>query len=72
MRLQYRSRPERDTTCQDKGKFGKLGGEKSCIVVHGSARSSKCEAHGPSATAIYHLIIIIVNVRMLAIYNYYA
>ena len=25
--LQYRSRPGRDTTCQGKGKFGKLGGE---------------------------------------------
>ena len=49
--LQYRSRPGRDTACQGKGKFGKLGGEKSCIVVYGSARSSKCEAHGPSATA---------------------
>ena len=49
--LQYRSRPGRDTTCQGKGKFGKLGGEKSCIVVYGSARSSECEAHGPSATA---------------------
>ena len=44
-------RPGRDTTCQGKGKFGKLGGEKSCIVVYGSARSSECEAHGPSATA---------------------
>ena len=40
-----------DTTCQGKGKFGMLGGEKSCIVVYGSARSSECEAHGPSATA---------------------
>ena len=49
--LQYRSRPGRDTTCQGKDKFGKLGGEKSCIVVYGSARSSECEAHGPSATA---------------------
>ena len=49
--LQYRSRPGRDTTCQGKGKFGRLGGEKSCIVVYGSARSSECEAHGPSATA---------------------
>ena len=49
--LQYRSRPGRDTTCQGKGKFDKLGGEKSCIVVYGSARSSGCEAHGPSATA---------------------
>ena len=49
--LQHRSRPGRDTTCQGKGKFGKLGGEKSCIVVYGSARSSECEAHGPSATA---------------------
>ena len=28
--LQYRSRPGRDTACQGKGK---LGGEKSCIVV---------------------------------------
>ena len=46
--VQYRSRPGRDTTCQGKGK---LGGEKSCIVVYGSARSSECEAHGPSATA---------------------
>ena len=27
------------------------GIEKSCIVVYGSARSSECEAHGPSATA---------------------
>ena len=34
-----------------KGKFGKLGGGKSCSVVYGSARSSECEAHGPSATA---------------------
>ena len=49
--LQYRSRPGRDTACQGKGKFGKLGGEKSCIVVYGSAQSSECEAHGPSATA---------------------
>ena len=49
--LQYRSRPARDTTCQGKGKFGKLGGEKSCIVVYGSARSSECEAHNPRATA---------------------
>ena len=56
--LQYRSRPVRDTACQGKGKFGKLGGEKSCIVVYGSARSSECEAHGPSTTATYHLSII--------------
>ena len=27
--LQYRSRPGRDTTYQGKGRFGKLGGEKS-------------------------------------------
>ena len=53
--LQYRSRPGRDTTCQTKGKFGKLGGETSCIVVYGSARSSECEPHGPSTTAGYHL-----------------
>ena len=46
--LQYRSRPGRDTTCQDKGK---LGGEKSCILVYGSTRSSECEAHDPSAMA---------------------
>ena len=45
------SRPGRDTACQGKGKFGKLGGEKSCIVVYGSARSFECEAHGPSAMA---------------------
>ena len=60
--LQHRSRPGRDTACQGKGKFAKLGGdkscivgklegEKSCIVVYGSARSSVCEAHGASATA---------------------
>ena len=49
--LKHRIRPGRDTACQGKGKFGKLEGEKSCIVVYGSARSSKCEAHGPSATA---------------------
>ena len=42
--LQYRSRPGRDTACQGKGKFGKLGGEKSCIVVYGSARSFECDA----------------------------
>ena len=47
--LQHRSRPGRD--CQGKGKVGKLGGEKSCSVVYGSARSSGCEAHGPSTTA---------------------
>ena len=49
--LHYQSRRGRDITCQGKGKFGKLGGEKSCIVVYGSAQSSACEAHGPSATA---------------------
>ena len=49
--LQDRSRPGRDTARQGKGKFGKLGGEKSCIVVYGSAQSSECEAHGPSTTA---------------------
>ena len=49
--LLHRSQPGRDTACQGKGKFGKLGGAKSCIVVYGSARSSECEAHGPSATA---------------------
>ena len=49
--LQHRSRPGRDTACQGKGKFGKLGGAKSCSVVYGSARSSECEAQGPSATA---------------------
>ena len=49
--LQHRSRPGRDTACQGKGKFGKLGGEKSCIVVYGSARTSECEVHGSSATA---------------------
>ena len=31
--LQHRSRRGRDTVCQGKGKFGKLGGAKSCIVV---------------------------------------
>ena len=56
--LQHRSRPGRDTTCQGKSKFGKLGGEKSCIVVYGSARSSECEAHGPSATATIWVLII--------------
>ena len=49
--LQYRSRPGRDTACQGKDKFGKLEGEKSCVVVYGSTRPSKCEAHGLSATA---------------------
>ena len=44
------SKPTREGH-HSKGKFGKLGGEKSCIVVYGSARSSECEAHGPSATA---------------------
>ena len=46
--LHHRSLPGRDTACQGKGKFGKLEGEKSCIVVYGSARSSECEAHGSS------------------------
>ena len=36
---------------QGYSKFGKLGGEKSCSVVYGSARSSECEVHGPSAMA---------------------
>ena len=49
--LQHRSRPGRETVCQGKGKLGKLGGGKPCNVVYGSARSSWCEAHGPSATA---------------------
>ena len=49
--LQYRSRPGRDTVCKGKGKFGKLGGGKLCSVVYGSARSSGCKAHGPSASA---------------------
>ena len=35
--LQHRSRPWGNTVCQGKGKFGKLGGDKSCIVVYGSA-----------------------------------
>ena len=47
--LQYRSRPGRDTACQGKGKFGKLVGEKSRIVVYGSAQSSECEAHAAQA-----------------------
>ena len=33
------------------GKFSKLGGEKSCSVVYGSARSSECEARGPGPSA---------------------
>ena len=49
--LQHRSRPGRDTACQGKGKFGKLGGAKSCIIVYGSSQSSECEVHGSSATA---------------------
>ena len=49
--LQHRSQTGRDTACQGKVKFGKLEGEKSCIVVYGPARSFECEAHGPSATA---------------------
>ena len=44
--LQHRSRPGTDTVCQGKGKFGKLGGEKSCILVYGSARSFQYEIHG--------------------------
>ena len=36
-----------------------MGGEKSCIVVYGSAQFFECEVHGPSATAIYHLSIIL-------------
>ena len=38
---------------------GKLGGKKSCIVVYGSARSSECKAHDPSA---YHLSIIYIAI----------
>ena len=49
--LKHRSQPGRDTACQGKGKFGKLGGVKSCTVVYGSAQSSKCEVHGSSAMA---------------------
>ena len=45
------SKPTREDHMQGKDKFGKLEGEKSCIVVYGSARSSECEAHGPSTTA---------------------
>ena len=30
--LQYRSRPGRDTTCQGKGKFGKLGGRSHALL----------------------------------------
>ena len=48
--LQYRCQLGRDTKCQGKGKFGKLGREKSCIFVYGSVRSSECEVHGQSAT----------------------
>ena len=43
--LQHRSQPGRDAACQGKGKFGKLGGAKSCIVVNGSARSYECEGY---------------------------
>ena len=49
--LNFLSRPGRDTVCQGKGKFGKLGGGKSCSVVYGSAWSSGCDTHGPNATA---------------------
>ena len=49
--LQYRSRPGRYSVRPGKGSFGKLEGEKSCSVVYGSARSSGCEVHGPSATS---------------------
>ena len=55
--LQYRSRPGRDTVYQGKGKFGKLGWEKSCIVVYGSARSSECEAHGVGLPFEYYIYI---------------
>ena len=50
--LQYRSRPRKYGVCQGKGKFGKLGVGKSCSVAYGSARSSGCEVHGPSATLL--------------------
>ena len=52
--LQHRSRPGRDTVCQGKGKFGKLGGGKSCSVVYGSARSSG----RPSATATIGVLVL--------------
>ena len=53
--LQHQNRPGRDSVCQGKGKFGKLGGEKSCIVVYGSARS------GPWPKRYgYHLRIIMI------------
>ena len=42
--LQHQNRPGRDTVCQGKGKFVKLGGEKS-YIVYGSTRFSGCEAH---------------------------
>ena len=55
--LQYRSRPGRDTACQGKGKFGKLGGTKSCIVYR-SARSSECEAHeGTRYPRVYGAVV---------------
>ena len=43
--------------CQGKGKFGELGGGKSCSVVYGSTRSSGCEAHGPSTTATIGVLL---------------
>ena len=47
------SKPTRgDTVCQGKGKFGKLGRGKSCIVVYGLARSSECETARPMAQAL--------------------
>ena len=65
--LQHQSRPGRDTACQ-----GKLGGEKSYIVVYGSARSSECEAHGPSTTATfeYLLLLLLENHNTLSLSNY--
>ena len=48
--LQYQSRPRRESVCQGKGKFGELGGGKSCCVVYGSTWSSGCIVHVSSAT----------------------
>ena len=59
--LQHQSQPGRDTACQGKGKFGKLEGEESCIVVYGSARSSECEAHAWPKRYGYHWSIIIMS-----------
>ena len=65
--LQYRSRPGRYGICQGKGKFGKLGGGKSCSVVYGSAQSLGCMVHAKASFLVRCLLDVMYSFILLSV-----